>query len=445
MRKMVADEEEYVGRFVAVDAVEVRARVSGYLEAIHFRDGQMVKAGDPLFTIDRRPFQAALDQARATLDQAKANLAFATGNLARGESLVRGTTITQQTFDERVQAKRVAEATVSAQEAAVQQALLDLDFTALTAPVSGRIGDRRVSVGNLVTGGTGGNTTLLATIQSTDPIRFEFTWDEASYLRFLRVHKDAHGPNLNVPVKLKLIDEANFAHDGHMDFIDNAIDRSSGAIRGRAEFANPDGTFTPGMFARIRVAMAPPAEALLVPDTAIGTEQVRKFVFVLDADDVARQSYVTLGALVDGLRVIKSGLKADDRVVINGLMRVRPGAKRGAAAGRDRLRRPRRATHKERVAADAHLAILHRPADLCRRHLDRVRDPGRGRPTGGCRSRSIPTSRPRPSTSPANTPAPAPRSSPPPSLLRSSSRSTASRTCSTSRRTRPETGSSPSR
>jgi membrane fusion protein, multidrug efflux system len=327
LKKMVAEEEEYVGRFVAVDAVEVRARVSGYLEAIHFRDGQLVKAGDLLFTIDRRPFQAALDQAHAALDQAKANLTFAGNELVRGQSLVRGTTITEQTFDQRVQAKRVAEATVKAQEAAVQQAELDLEYTELKSPVAGRIGDRRVSIGNLVTGGTSGNTTLLATIQSTDPIRFEFTWNETSYLRFLRLHKDARGPGMNVAVKLRLIDEHDFAHEGHMDFIDNAIDRNSGAIRGRAEFANPDGTFTPGMFARVRVAMAPPAEALLVPDTAIGTEQVKKLVFVLDDKDVAQPRYVTLGQLVDGLRVIKSGLKADDRVVINGLMRVRPGVK----------------------------------------------------------------------------------------------------------------------
>ena len=333
MRKTVADEEEYVGRFVAVDAVEVRARVSGYLEAIHFRDGQLVKAGDKLFTIDRRPFQTARDQAQATLEQAKANLAFAEADLARGRRLKLDTTITQQSLDQRIQATRVAEATVKAQEAALQQARLDLEFTELKAPVSGRIGDRRVSIGNLVTGGTNGSTTLLATIQSTDPIRFEFTWDETAYLRFLRAHKDARSPGMSVPVKLKLIDEAAFSREGRMDFIDNAIDRSSGAIRGRAELANPDATLTPGMFARIRVAMAPPAEALLVPDTAIGTEQVKKLVYVLDADDVARPRYVTLGRLVDGFRVIRSGLKPDDRVVINGLMRVRPGVKVTPQAG----------------------------------------------------------------------------------------------------------------
>jgi RND family efflux transporter MFP subunit len=327
VRKTVAATEDYVGRFVAVDAVEVRARVSGYLEKIHFRDGQIVKAGEPLFTVDRRPFEAALEQARASLDQAKANFTFAENELVRGKNLVRGTTITEQTFDQRVQAKRVAEANVNAQQAAVKQAELDLQFTELKAPITGRIGDRRVSTGNLVTGGTNGSTTLLATIQSTDPIRFEFTWDETSYLRFLRVHKDARGPTMNVPVELRLIDEDKFTHKGHLDFIDNAIDRNSGSIRGRAEFPNPNGTLTPGMFGRIRVPMAAPAEALLVPDSAIGTEQVRKFVFVLDQNNVAQPHYVTLGQLVGGLRVIDTGLKAGDRVVINGLMRVRPGTK----------------------------------------------------------------------------------------------------------------------
>lgn len=327
VRKVVADYDEYVGRFVAVDAVEVRARVSGYLDSIHFKDGQMVKKGDLLFTIDRRPFEAALEQAKANLEQAKANLAFAETDLARAQNLHAGTSITQQQIDQRVQAKRVAEANVYAQQAAVRQSALDLEFTELKAPVAGRIGDRRLSVGNLVTGGTGSNLTLLATIQTIDPIRFEFTFDEASYLRYLRLNKAADGPALNVPVELKLIDEKDFVHKGRMDFIDNAINGSSGAIRGRAEFANADGTFTPGMFARVRLAAAPPAEALLIPDAAIGTEQVRKFVLTVDPDNVAKPKYVTLGPIVDGLRVVEDGLALDDRVVINGLMRARPGAK----------------------------------------------------------------------------------------------------------------------
>jgi RND family efflux transporter MFP subunit len=327
--RTVVDKEEYVGRFVAVDAVEVRARVSGHLEAVHFKDGQTVRKGELLFTIDRRPFQAALEQARAGLAQAKANLAYAEGDLARAESLVDRSVISRQTFDQRTQAKRVAAANVAAQEAALRQAELDLEFTELRAPVSGHIGDRRVSPGNLVMGGTTGTTTLLATIQSTDPIRFEFTMDESSYLRYVRHANKAQGVangGGNVAVRLKLLDEQTFAHKGRMDFVDNAIDRSSGTIRARAEFPNPKGTFTPGMFGRIQMAAGPPAEALLVPDAAIGTEQVRKFVLVVDDENVARARYVTLGALVDGLRVV-SGLDAHDRVIVNGLMRVRPGIK----------------------------------------------------------------------------------------------------------------------
>jgi RND family efflux transporter MFP subunit len=327
--RMIADQDEYVGRFVAVESVQVRARVSGYLEAIHFQDGQIVKKGDLLFTIDRRPFKAALAQAQASLAQARANLAFADSDLARGQGLAVGSVITQQTLDQRMQAKRVAQAAVAAQEAATDQAGLDLEFTELRSPVSGRIGDRRVSVGNLVTGGTSGNTSLLATIESIDPIRFEFTVDEASYLRYAHLSNDgaeAANRGLTLPIGLKLIDESTFSHEGRLDFLDNAIDRSSSTIRARAVFANPHGEFTPGMFARVRMAAAPPKNSLLVPEVAIGAEQVRKFVLVVDAENVARPKYVTLGPVVDGLRVV-SGLGPEDNVVINGLMRARPGVK----------------------------------------------------------------------------------------------------------------------
>ncbi|MCB1521975.1 MAG: efflux RND transporter periplasmic adaptor subunit [Hyphomicrobiaceae bacterium] len=327
LRRMVADEAEFVGRFVAVDTVEMRARVSGYLEKIHFRDGQTVEKGQLLFTIDRRPFEATLAQVRANVEQARANLSFAESNLERGQNLKRGTVISEQTLDQRVQAERVAKSAVAAQEAALSQAQLDLQYTELRAPVSGRIGDRRVAPGNLVTGGTNGSTTLLATIQSTDPIRFEFTLDEASYLKFIRAYGDTAVSKPSVAVRLKLIDEQTFSREGHVDFVDNAIDRSSGVIRMRAEFSNPDGKLTPGMFGRIRLVMAPPASALLVPDTAIGTEQVRKFVLVVDDKNVAQPKYVTLGPVVDGLRVVRDGLAEGDRVVINGLMRARPGTK----------------------------------------------------------------------------------------------------------------------
>ena len=330
VQRSVVDQDEYVGRFVAIDAVEIRARVSGYLDQVHFKDGQIVKQGDLLFTVDKRPFQNALAQARATLAQAKATLAFAEADLARGQSLLRERTISEQVFDQRTQAKRSAEASVAANEAAVRQAELDLEFTELRAPVAGRIGDRRVSPGNLVVGGASNTTTMLATIVSIDPIRFEFTFDEASYLRYQRLGstgKDVTGREGSVIVALKLIDESDFVHRGHMDFVDNVIDRSSGTIRGRGVFANPNDVFTPGMFARIRVPGSPAYSALLVPDVAIGTEQIRKFVLTVDAEDTVRQKYVTLGQVTDGLRVIKEGLDADDRVIVNGMLRARAGQK----------------------------------------------------------------------------------------------------------------------
>ncbi|MFZ1923100.1 MAG: efflux RND transporter periplasmic adaptor subunit [Xanthobacteraceae bacterium] len=376
VQRTVVNYDEYVGRFVAVDSVEIRSRLSGYLSAIHFTDGQIVKKGDLLFTIDRRPFEIALDQMKANLAQARANLAFAQGDLQRGQSLLQNKTITDQTYDQRLQAKSVAEAAVAAQEAMVNSAELDLDtYSELRSPIDGRIGDRRVSVGNLVTGGTGGNTTLLATIVSVDPIRFEFTFDEQSYLRYERFAKnrkpepqtdpqqaaqadnvqpdkpagrqsalqadppldppsgqsaaggEQRGVDTGVPVSLKLIDEKGFDHTGKVDFVDNVISTSSGTIRGRAIFANPNGIFVPGMFGRIQVPGSLPHSALLIPDAAIGSEQVRKYVLVVDKDGMVHQKYVTLGQLDGGLRVISDGLLASDRVIVNGLMHARPGIK----------------------------------------------------------------------------------------------------------------------
>jgi multidrug efflux system membrane fusion protein len=329
-QRTVIDYDDYVGRFVAVDLVEIRARVSGYLEKIHFTDGQIVKQGELLFTIDKRPFQTALDQYSADLAQAKATLAFAESDLKRAQQLVRDRTITEQTFDQRTQAMRVAQAIVNAREAQVRQAQLDLEFTELRAPITGRIGDRRVSPGNLVTGGTGGNTTLLATIVTSDPIRFEFTFDEASFLRYERLSKegaDMASRSGGVDVSLKLLDEKEYKHQGRMDFVDNVIDRNTGTIRGRAVFANPTGVFTPGMFARVRVPGSPPYTALLAPEVAIGSEQTRKYISVVDDQNVVHQKYVVLGQMIGDQRVIREGLAPTDRVVVNGLMRARPGSK----------------------------------------------------------------------------------------------------------------------
>jgi RND family efflux transporter MFP subunit len=330
VKRTIVDQDEYVGRFVPVDVVEVRARVSGYLDKVHFVDGQIVKQGDLLFTIDKRPFQNTLDQARANLEVARSNVTFTQADLGRAQQLLRDRTISEQVYEQRAQAARNAQASVAANEAAVRQAELDLQFTELRAPIAGKIGDRRVTPGNLVTGGTGGSTTLLAMIVSIDPIRFEFTFDEASLLRYeriVRVGKDSTASIESSPVRLRLIDEQDFSHNGRMDFVDNIIERATGTIRGRAHFANADGLFTPGMFARLQVPGSAPYEALLVPDVAIGTEQARKFVLVVNAENVAVQKYLTLGQVVDGLRVVKTGLAEGDRVIVNGLMHARAGNK----------------------------------------------------------------------------------------------------------------------
>jgi RND family efflux transporter MFP subunit len=332
--KQITDYDEYVGRFTAVDRVDVYARVSGYLDSINFTDGQLVKKGDLLFSIDRRPFQVALDQARANLQKAQADVDFAASDLQRAQTLIEdrtSTAISKQTFDQRQQTERSARASAAAAEAAVQAAQLDLDFTQLHSAVTGRIGDRKVSVGNLVTGGAGGTNTntLLATIVSIDPIYFEFTYDEASFLRYQRMAKQMGGGDKPIPVQLGLIDEKGFPHQGTLNFVDNTISETTGTIRGRAQFANPDATFTPGMFGRIRVPSSEPHDALLVPDVAIGTEQTRKFVYVMapgDDPQVPKIKYVTLGRQENGLRVV-TGIEKDDLVVINGLMRIRPGAK----------------------------------------------------------------------------------------------------------------------
>ncbi len=328
VQRTLFDFDEYVGRFAAINAVEVRARVSGYLDSVHFKDGQMVKQGDLLFTIDKRPFQYTLDQARANLVTAQSNLAYAEADLKRGQSLVREHTITEQIFEQRSQTFRNAQASVTGAQAAVQQAELDMQFTELRAPIDGRIGARLVSPGNLVTGGTG-TTTLLATIVSTDPIYFEFTFDEASYLRYERLA--THGSDVasrggGVAVTLKLIDEQGFPHEGRMDFVNNVIDTSTGTILARAQFKNPGSVFTPGMFGRVRVPASPPYQALLVPDTAVGTEQANKYLLVVGAGDKVQQKTVTTGQLTaDGLRVIKTGIAPDDNVIVEGQMRARPG------------------------------------------------------------------------------------------------------------------------
>lgn len=340
-QREITDYEETTGRFVAVDAVEIRARVSGYLDTIAFKDGQLVDKGQLLFVIDQRPFKAALDVAKADLARAKSQRELTESELERAQVLIKQKTISESVYDQRLQAKRSAEAQLQSAEAALRRAELDMEFTELRSPVAGRIGDRRVSPGNLVTGGTqGGSTTLLATIVSHDPIRFEFAADEASLLRALRAGRLGQGSRTKVD--LKLIDESTWSHNGEIDFVDNALDEKSGTIRGRAVFANTKGLFIPGMFGKLRVPASAPYQALVIPEAAVMADQARRIVYVLGPENVAQPRPVELGVQLDGgLRVVRNGLKPDDQIIVNGLMRVRPGVKvnpappaaPGAAAG----------------------------------------------------------------------------------------------------------------
>lgn len=328
LKKNVQEWDEYTGRFAAVEEVEIRARVSGYLTAVNFRDGQIVFKGDPLFTIDPRPSQAAVDIARAGVAQAQASVLLAQRELDRARDLRQTQAVSQAVLDTRSQQLQNAQAQLLAAQAQVRAAELDLEFTAVKAPVTGRVSNHRVSVGNLVSGGSA-QSTLLTTIVSLDPIHFYFDADQASYLRYTRQSRAGErassrdNPN---PVILALTDEKDFVHTGHIDFVDNQIDDGTGTIRARAVFDNPDMVLTPGLFARLRLVGRPNYDGLLLPDAAIGTDQNRRFVYVLDKDNKATYRGVTTGPLVEGLRVIRDGLTETDKVVVAGLQRVKPGA-----------------------------------------------------------------------------------------------------------------------
>ncbi len=319
--------DEYTGRFQAVDFVEIRARVSGYLDRVAFEDGETVNQGDLLFVIDQRPFRIALQQAEAELTRTKTRLTLAERDLSRAESLIQRGNISQQMVDERRQEKQDAEAAVTGAEAAVRAAQLNLEFTEVRAPISGRVSRDLVTVGNLISGGTSGST-LLTTIVSLDPIHFYFDADEAAYLRYSRLARTGDRPSSRDEpntVQLSLMDENDFRHEGYMDFVDNTVDLATGTVQGRALLDNPDLIFTPGMFARLRLIGSGKYDAVLIPDEAVGTDQARKFVYVVDDANTVEYRTVELGPIVKGLRVVRSGLAEDEWIVINGLQRARPG------------------------------------------------------------------------------------------------------------------------
>ena len=330
LRQQVVDWDEFTGRFEAVEAVDVRARVGGYIQAVHFRDGQTVQRGQLLFTLDPRPAQAALAQARAQVAQAQSQLSLARANLTRSESLLASQAVSQAEYDSNKAAVEAAEANLAAANAATRTAQLNLEYTRVTAPVSGRVSDRRVDPGNLVAGGSSAGD-VLTTIVSGGPIHFVFDGSEAVALKYMR----EGGSNQGAPVRIRLQDEAQFSHTGRLDFSDNRIDTGSGVIRLRAVVPNADGFLRPGMFGRAQVAGAEAYDALLVPDTAISTDQARRTVYVVAQDGSVTPKAVQLGPVVQGLRVIKSGLAPTDRVIIAGLQRAaQPGAKVTAQNGR---------------------------------------------------------------------------------------------------------------
>ncbi len=314
---------EFTGRFEAVQEVDIRARVSGYLATIDFRDGQVVEKGQSLFLIDPRPFEVGLERARADLASAQAQLELAKLEFQRVAKLIGSPAFAQTNYDQRLQERQGAEASVAAAQAAVQQAQLNLDYTRISAPIAGRISDRRVDIGNLVT-----DTTVLTTIVSQSPIYFVFDMSEADFLGYQRAVLAGELPSTrerSTLVNVKLVDEDNWNRQGHMNFVDNVVDPNSGTVRARAEFLNPDNLIQPGQFGTIRIPGSPEYPALLIPEAAIVTDQSQKLVMTVTADNKVVPKVIRPGPHELGLRIVRSGLTADDRIVINGLLRVRPG------------------------------------------------------------------------------------------------------------------------
>ncbi len=323
--------DEYTGRFDAVEAVDVRARVSGYLAKVNFTDGQEVKAGDLLFEIDPRPFERALDQATAQLDEAKVRVSNAGLDVERGRPLLKSEAISRKTFDDRENLVREATAAVKVAEARVKTAELELSFCRITAPISGRISRTLVTRGNFVSGG-GNDTgnTILTTIVTQDPIYIYFDVSENNALKYQRLAqasgKGASGM-VGAAVGVGLPDEEHFPHAGKLDFIENRLDAGTGTLRARAIVPNTEGLFSSGMFARVRLQGSPEYQALLLPDEAIDTDQATRFVYVVGSDDVPERRTVELGPLVDGLRVVRKGIAPNDWIVIRGQQRILPDQK----------------------------------------------------------------------------------------------------------------------
>ncbi|CAL1241296.1 efflux RND transporter periplasmic adaptor subunit [Candidatus Methylocalor cossyra] len=324
--------DEYPARIEAVESVDVRARVDGYLEKVNFKAGDKVKKGDLLFVIDPRPFRAQLSFAEASLEQAKVRLALARNNWARAERMLKAKAIAEEEYDARSKGLAEAEAAVRSAEANVYAARLNLEFTQVRAPISGRIGRELITAGNLVKGG-GADATLLTFIVSTDPVYVYVDVDERAALKYRRLTRSGcfarrnDSPSGCTPVDLALADETGFPHQGYIDYESPRLDPGTGTLTLRAVFPNPDGLLSPGLFTRLRLPGSAPFQAVLLPDRAIATDLAQKFVWVMNGEQQVERRRIVPGPVIDGLRVVSEGLAPSDWVVVEGIQKLRPGAK----------------------------------------------------------------------------------------------------------------------
>jgi RND family efflux transporter MFP subunit len=328
LEREVQEWDEFTGRLEAVESVEVRPRVTGYIESVNFAEGSLVKKGDLLFVIDQRPYRAELDKAQAELARAVARAELSATDVERSEKLLGVKAVSREEYDQRLNAQREAEANVEAARAAVTTAKLNLEFTRITSPIGGRVSRAVVTAGNLVTGGSNA-ATLLTTVVSIDPIYVAFEGDEQVYLKYTemarRGDRQSSRDTAN-PVLMGLANEQGYPHRGAMTFVDNQVDSRTGTIRARASFDNKDGFLTPGLFARVKLLGHNSHKAVLVDDRAIGTDQSQKFVYVVDAENKVAYRGVKIGRLTDGLRIVQEGLQPGENVIVNGMQRVQPGA-----------------------------------------------------------------------------------------------------------------------
>ncbi len=328
IEKEVVEWDEYTGRLDAKESVEIRARVSGYLDKVHFEEGKTVKVGDLLFTIDKRPYQADYEALVADREQAQTKADLAQSDADRARKLIETRAISQEDFDTRVKTAAQARSAVQGADARVASARLNLEFTEVRSPIAGRVSRAMVTPGNLIVGGTAG-TTLLTTVVSQDPIYAYVAVDERASLKYRRLAASGGRPSAitsRIPCELALSDEQGFPHVGEIDFVENRINASSGTVTARGVFANESGLMSPGMFVRLRVPGSAKYKAVLIPGRALAADQALRFVYVVGSDSTAQMRPVKLGAEIDGLRVVTEGLKAGENVIVEGVINVRPGA-----------------------------------------------------------------------------------------------------------------------